>query len=80
MATRGASGRVHGAAWIAQAPGSAPNVKLVGTHRGAYFMTTRPIEAGEELLTLYGEEYDREYPSPFGWMDREAVARFREFW
>ena len=34
----------------------------------------------QELLTLYGEEYQREYPSPFGWMEPETVATFREFW
>ena len=35
---------------------------------------------GEELLTLYGEEYERDYPSPFTWMEPEEVERFRAVW
>eukprot|EP00965_Chrysotila_dentata_P061934 2052228-Pleurochrysis_carterae.AAC.1 len=49
-------------------PGEQPNAKLVGTSRTAYIEMTRDVAAGSEIITLYGEEYIREYPSPYDWL------------
>ena len=40
--------------------------KIVGTSSTAYFELTRPVASGEEILTFYGPDYARDYPSPFG--------------
>ena len=58
-----------------------PNVKLFATRDAAYFLATRDISAGEELLTLYGSTYARPYESPNLWLNHEirrAFWRFRE--
>lgn len=61
-------------------PGETLNLKLVGTSRRAYFLMTRDVKAGEELLSLYGEEYARDYPSPYEWYDQNHLAEWRAFW
>lgn len=48
--------------------GESLSLKIVGTERTAYFEAVRDIAPGEELLTLYGEEYRRDYPSPYEWV------------
>ena len=44
------------------------NARICSDDTDAYFETTRRVEAGEELLTLYGEDYKRDYPSPYEWL------------
>lgn len=61
-------------------PGEKLSLKLVGTSKCAYFLATRDIAAGEELLGLYGEDYKRDYPSPYDWYDKQALAEWRAFW
>ena len=49
--------------------GEATNVKIFGDDTAAFFETTRRVEAGEELLTLYGRDYVRDYESPYDWIE-----------
>jgi len=49
-------------------PGESVGLKIVGTERTAYFEAIRDVQPGEELLTLYGQEYQRGYPSPYEWI------------
>lgn len=48
--------------------GEVVSLKIMGTERSAYFEAIRDVSPGEELLTLYGEEYKRDYPSPYDWI------------
>lgn len=50
--------------------GESLSLKIVGTERTAYFEAIRDVSPGEELLTLYGEEYRRDYPSPYDWISQ----------
>eukprot|EP00316_Scyphosphaera_apsteinii_P016867 CAMPEP_0119312054 /NCGR_PEP_ID=MMETSP1333-20130426/24864_1 /TAXON_ID=418940 /ORGANISM="Scyphosphaera apsteinii, Strain RCC1455" /LENGTH=186 /DNA_ID=CAMNT_0007316597 /DNA_START=80 /DNA_END=637 /DNA_ORIENTATION=- len=47
--------------------GESVNVKICSDDSAAFFETTRRVEAGEELLTLYGVDYVRDYESPYDW-------------
>lgn len=78
--TRLPAGLLIGGACNEPVPGERLSVKLVGTHRSAFFLATRDIEPGDELLTLYGEDYAREYTSPYTWLSKEAIEEFRSFW
>jgi len=48
--------------------GESVNLRICGDDTDAFFETTRNVEADEELLTLYGEGYVRDYPSPYEWI------------
>ena len=56
-----------------------PNMKLFATGDAVYFLALRDIDAGDELLTLYGGTYARGYESPVLWLDYELCRAFWRF-